>query len=422
MLNKAFRFLILCFCFTVVHVNAQNLSKSPYSAMGIGDLQFGGNAVQSALGQCTQGFRKASEINNSNPASYGSLKFTVIEAGFNYSSGTIQNNLGSSNISNASYGYLSVGVPLSQKLRWGMSFGLQPMSSMGYNVVSNVDYGSFPAALQNNGKGGLSKFYFGTGIALWKDISIGANISYVWGQFASVKDIIIPVEYNKYNFEERRTTYVGNLHSDYGVQYHTLFKEKYKLVIGSAFSLAAPLSATQDYSARTMGVGGLASTKDTIVFEGNKSGTVDLPMMVKGGFSLEQTDHWMVCADVKYGNWSTYRAFGTNDSLKNMLGLSIGGSFIPASNDFQNYFKRIEYRAGARYDNGYLNVYGTDIATYGFSAGIGLPLGRNKSKLNITGEYFVRGTKDKDLIREEYWRIVIGITFSDKWFVRYKYD
>jgi hypothetical protein len=316
-----------------------------------------------------------------------------------------------------------------------MALGIQPVSSVGYTVSSNVDYssspGGFPVTLQTSGTGGLSKFYLGTGIALFRDLSIGINGSYVWGQIQSQKSIYIPPDSNKYNFEEISTSYVGNLYFDYGIQYHKTFSDssyrryrlpKYKLVIGGTLNLGVPMHATQDYSARSLGVGGILNTKDTVVYLGNQPGTITFPMMYRAGFSFEKYKHWMVCADVNFAKWSSYQFFGRSDSLKNMLGFSIGASYRFDTSDYAPYFKRTEYRIGARYDNGYLNINGTDIATYGISVGVGFPLaGKLKaSKLNITAEYFVRGTTKQDLLREDYFRIILGVTFGDRWFDRYK--
>ncbi|MEI6506897.1 MAG: hypothetical protein WCO54_00335 [Bacteroidota bacterium] len=425
MFNKALSFIYFTIVLVVV-AHAQNLTKSPYSAVGIGDLQFGGTAEQTALGQTAIGLRKIAAINVSNPASYSALGYTVVEAGFKYSEGTLSSTNSSSFIKNYSYGYLGVAVPLSKKLRWGMSFGLQPVSSVGYNIVSTVDYssipGGFPIGYQSLGSGGLSRFYFGSGIAVLPDLSLGFNFSYVWGQIYQTKTMLVDPSLNKYNIQETRSSYIGDIYFDFGLQYHKTFKDKYRLVVGSTVNLPSSMIGTQTYTARTMGVGGLQSSKDTVVFEGSNHGTVNLPLIIKTGISFEKVDEWLICADVNYSNWSAYNFFGQSDSLKNMLGVSVGASYIPSNFDYKNYLKRIEYRVGARYDNGYLNITGTDIATYGISAGMGFPLGRNKSKLNITGEYFVRGTTDNNLIKEEYWRIVFGITFSDKWFLRYKYN
>jgi long-subunit fatty acid transport protein len=147
-----------------------------------------------------------------------------------------------------------------------------------------------------------------------------------------------------------------------------------------------------------------------------------LPYTFNGGMSLEKKDHWTIAGDVNYTNWSSYRSFGSTDSLKNSLGVSIGGSFIPSASDYKSYVKRIEYRAGARYDNGNLNVRNTNIGNYGVSAGFGLPLGKSKSRLNLTLEYYAKGTTRNNLVKEEYFRIIFSANFSDKWFQRVKYD
>jgi hypothetical protein len=90
--------------------------------------------------------------------------------------------------------------------------------------------------------------------------------------------------------------------------------------------------------------------------------------------------------------------------------------------DYKNYFKRIEYRAGFRYDNGNIILSNTRISTYGLSVGMGMPLGKSKSRINLSAEYFVKGTTNNNLIKEEYFRFILGLNFSDKWFQRYKYD
>jgi len=433
MLNKAFR-LLFFFNIAILSVHAQDLTKSPYSALGLGDLQFGGNALQSALGQSCQGLRRIGDINSQNPASYGALKYATFEAGFKYSLGTLSDNTTSSYIDNYSYGYLNVGIPISQHLRWAIAFGLQPYSSLGFNVSSNVNVSNatgtytFPATEKTVGRGGISKFYFGTGIAILRDLSIGVNVSYLWGQLQNVKTIYIDPSYNLYNVEETNNTYVGDFYFDYGIQYHKIFKDKnnkpkYKIVIGSTINTASGIKSTKDYNARTMGVGGILSTKDTIINQGSTGGIMNLPFTLKSGFSFEQTDHWMICGDINIANWSQYQLFGTPDlSLKDNMGFSFGASYTPVKSDVQsNYFNHIEYRLGARYDNGYLNISGTPVTTTGFSAGLGLPVGKYKSKVNVTAEYYVRGTTNNSLIQETYFRIILGVTFTDKWFDRYKY-
>ncbi|MES2779843.1 MAG: hypothetical protein V4651_08070 [Bacteroidota bacterium] len=406
---------------------AQNLTKSPYSIIGVGEMQFQGTSLQSAMGQIGQGLRKVSDINMLNPASYSGLKYTVIEGGLIYSQGTLSQNSTKSDIDNSSFTYFMFGLPVSVKHKMGVVLGLSPYSSIGYNVSTTTNYPYYPATTQMTGTGGLSKFNIGFGAQLIKGISAGVNLSYIFGQLNTDQKLIIPTEYNKFNVAETRSRIVNGSQLQGGLQYYKDFekgfkKEKYSFTAGASYTMAAALSGKQEYFVRTMPVGSTLGTKDTIAYTDSEKGKIELPYSFSVGLGLEKKDKWTVGMDVYSTNWSTYRSFGTTDSLHNSYGMNIGGSYTPNYMDYKNYFSRIEYRAGARFDGGNLILAGNSISSYGISLGAGLPLGKSRSKLNITGEYYVKGTTNSNLIKEEYFRIVIGINFSDRWFQRSKYD
>lgn len=406
---------------------AQNLTKSPYSILGVGEMQFPGTALQSSMGQVGQGMRRPADINVLNPASYSGLKYTVIEGGVTYGLGTLSKGGASSSIDNLSFSYFNIALPISLRHKIGVAFGLSPFSNIGYNVSTSSSTPGSESITQMTGTGGLSRFYFGGGVQVIKNVSVGFNASYIFGQINKDQKLIFPETYNKYNIDETRRRIVGDMQFQGGIQYHRDFergiaKEKYTFVAGAAYTLGAKLSAREEYFIRSMGVGQTGGIRDTIDFKEGNKGNIQLPYSMSTGISLEKKDNWMVAVDVNYTNWSAYRSFGRTDSLKNSLGIAVGASFIPNSIDYKNYFKRVEYRAGARYDNGNLELSGKNIGTYGVSVGLGLPLGKTKSRLNISSEYYVRGTSQNNLIKEEYIRFIVGINFSDKWFQRYKYD
>jgi long-subunit fatty acid transport protein len=438
MQHKALRlFIFFALVFSAAfQASAQNLTKSPYSILGIGEMQFLGTALQSSMGQTGQGFRRPADVNTLNPASYSALKFTVIDAGMTYGLGTLKQGGSSSNIDNLSFSYFNIAIPLSLKQNIGMAFGLTPYSNIGYNVSTKATYPDFEATTLMSGTGGLSRFYAGAGAQVLKfdsarsSISVGFNASYIFGRMNTEQTLLIPSVYNKFNLAETRSRIVDNIQLQGGVQYQKDFnrgtinrREQYSFVLGAAYTMGVALKGKQEYFIRSMGVGQTTGIRDTIAYDDSNKGSVELPFSFSTGFSFEKKENWMVAMDVNYTNWSDYRSFGSTDSLKNTLAVSLGGSYIPNSSDLKNYFKRVEYRAGARYDNGNLVLAGKDIVTYGVSAGVGLPLGtKTRSKLNISAEYFVRGTSASNLIREEYFRVIFGINFSDRWFQRYKYD
>jgi long-subunit fatty acid transport protein len=429
MLTKAPRLIlyVVILCLLGREGFAQNLTKSPYSIIGVGEPHYYGSVYQSAMGQVAQGVRRASEINVMNPASFSNIKYTIIDAAAHYAQGTLTTSKGTSEIDNYSFSYFMIGVPLSVKRKAGMVFGLSPYSNIGYNVANTKDYGTYTGTTLVSGSGGLSRFHIGAGAQVIKNVSFGFNANYLFGQTDLTQRFIIPANYYMLNTLETRTRNIGDWQLQLGLQYHKDFvrgknKDNYTFVAGASYTLASKLNAYEDHMVGSMKTGEVLFVRDTTEFEMSNKGTVDLPFAFSGGASLEKKDHWTINADVNFTEWSAYRSFGYSDSLKNSLGVSIGGSFIPNASDYKSFLKRVEYRAGVRYDNGNLMLKNTNIANYGFSAGFGLPLGKSKSRLNIAAEYYVKGTTKNSLLKEEYFRIVFGVNFSDKWFQRYKYE
>ena len=80
--------------------------------------------------------------------------------------------------------------------------------------------------------------------------------------------------------------------------------------------------------------------------------------------------------------------------------------------------------AGASYATPYYKINGQDgPSEISVSAGLGIPIMNsynNRSMLNISGQW-VR-TSAKNFIKENTFRINIGLTFNERWFMKWKVD
>ena len=101
-----------------------------------------------------------------------------------------------------------------------------------------------------------------------------------------------------------------------------------------------------------------------------------------------------------------------NDAVK----YKIGGFYIPKYNSLTSYYKRIVYRAGIRFEETGINLNGQDINEFGISFGVGIPVGRLFSNVNIGFEIGKRGTTDFGLIQENFFNTFISLSFNDRWF------
>ena len=76
---------------------------------------------------------------------------------------------------------------------------------------------------------------------------------------------------------------------------------------------------------------------------------------------------------------------------------------------------------GGYYSDPYTKVDGQDgTREYGVSAGFGFPLFQSKSILNISGQYVRVSPKVKGMLEENYLKINIGLTFNERWFMKWK--
>jgi hypothetical protein len=94
----------------------------------------------------------------------------------------------------------------------------------------------------------------------------------------------------------------------------------------------------------------------------------------------------------------------------------IGGFYIPKYNSLTSYYKRIVYRAGIRFEETGINLNGQDINEFGISFGVGIPVGRLFSNVNVGFEIGKRGTTDFGLIQENFFNTFISLSFNDRWF------
>lgn len=119
--------------------------------------------------------------------------------------------------------------------------------------------------------------------------------------------------------------------------------------------------------------------------------------------------------------WSDYKIFGESGELGDQEKLVLGLQITPEPGS-NSYFKNVSYRIGLHKETTFLYIGQQQLDKSGISFGIGLPLRRIKSTINLAVEMGSRGTTDNSLIEESYWKAGFGLTLSDIWFVKRKYN
>lgn len=416
---------------------AQQSSVSPYSRLGFGDLQPQIYARALSMGGANLALNEPLNINNGNPASYGSIALTTFELGLQFGlleqkqqnpDVTVNNNI-------SGIRYFTFGVPVTKW--WGSAFGLQPYSFKGYSI-STQRTGPDDVIINDrfNGSGGLSKIYWGNGFNVAEGLSLGVNASYLFGNLEEDNSIFWNNGFYASQISENAK--VKGFRFDLGARYIYEIDENRDFSMGLTFANKSKLSADVDQYAFVTSSSSGVSIDTLASIQGYES---DLILPNEFGFGVSygrKTDKsinyaWAVNADVHFYQGSTYEGFDGEMNLVDGLRLEAGALFTPGltfkKDNRLNYFELIEYRLGGYYENTPYSVAGTQLNDYGITIGFGLPIrARNlapgeqrNTMVNIGAVLGRRGSLDNGLIQESYLNFYLGLTLNDKWFNKIKY-
>lgn len=408
----------LFFLFTSCAVLAQNVSNSPYSRFGLGDLQSSSSASYSSLGGVGVGINNPNSINTLNPASYAWVfkqRFTM-EAGLSHQTNQMSTVNNDQIVNSTKFNYLMMGFPVTNW--WGGSFGLLPFSETAYSFE---DYIAEDEALFSfKGSGGLSRFYFGNGFRPHKNFSLGVNFNYLFGSITTSRKVTFDDSSNL-NAKAEEETIIGGLHYDFGLLYSKKVGD-WNVNLGFTIDNGSTIDANRNLFTQTFRINGSNELiEDTVQYLNLEKGELVLPTSTAYGFSLV-SNKWTIAADYRTSNWSDFSLFDQSDNLQNSSRLSFGTEFIPAIKSINNYGKIIRYRLGFYSGETYLNLRNESINTYALTMGFGLPLKRSGAMLNLSAEVGQNGTTDNNLIQESFVNIKVGFVLSDIWFVKRKYN
>lgn len=415
-------FLSLLFIFSSLNIYAQDGTNSPYSRLGIGDVVAPAFAHQAGMANIGASYTRPNYINNTNPALLARTDFTIFEGGAIMGFKVLQNN---NNISQQDFGgnlnYLSLAFPIRKK--WTMNLGLMPYTSVRYRdqFNQNVINSNFTAFYDFQGTGGLTQLHWSNGVELFKNFFLGFKLGYVFG--ATTKQASATLNSG---IESSRTVLVqryryNDLTFDAGLAYTFKLTDKYSINAGFVYGINREINATRfEALERRLLNNDLVILADTVV--NNAKGTVTLPEKYTFGISLHNEYKWLVGLDVSVQNWSNFRDFGRNDSLRNSLSIGLGFEITPNiyAIDKKDFFKRATYRFGLNYIQNPIKFAGVNLDEFAVTAGVSLAFNRNVAMFNIAIRAGTRGALS--LIRENYVRLNLGITINDKWFVKRKID
>lgn len=413
--------------FFVQGLFAQANVDSPYSMFGIGQIRNKTmNARLEGMGGIANAMHGRGLINAENPASYAmidTLAF-LFDAGMYFKTSDFSTSSMSETSNNANFDYVAIAFGATDW--WRISLGVQPYSNVGYNLIVNDNkegIGNYATTFK--GSGGLNQAFIGNAFRLGKNLSVGANATYVFGDYETLTTLSFPD--SSYMISSRRgiDMMVKSFMFDYGLLYNANIGKDLNLSIGLTYNQKIDLKGAQTTYIRSVEVDSDSDTEyliDTISYNVNKDARLSMPQGFGFGIALQKNNRWAVGADFNWSQWSKFAREGVNDSLQNSWNVAVGAEFSPKSTSVSNYFRKASYRFGGFYEQTYLSLKGQSINKIGVTAGISLPLPRSLSKVNIGLEVGQCGTKAQGLIQERYFKASVGISVFERWFLKRKYN
>ena len=413
-MTKQFFGLLLLLSFLT---NAQEGAFSPYSFYGTGLNTFKGTVENRSMGGIST-MSDSIHINLKNPAAYADLDYTAFTGGMTYNSITLQNNSSEDQNTLTTVDYFAVGIPIN---RLSIGFGLKPFTAVGYDINENTD----GARRTFEGRGGMNDVFLSAGYEVTDRFNIGATGSYKFGDIENTT--VIFQQDVQFASREFNNTDLSSFNVNVGAQYSIKLNKKYDLKASINYrpGFNVGVENSRDLAVVTFRNDG-SEVPVNEVSSGLTDSSIEIPTRLGAGFSIGEVRNWGVGLEYTFEDEPDFSdmPFNNQDNLsyETTNSIRLGGFYVPRYNDPQQYFNRVNYRFGLRYDELPITISGEQVEELGISFGMGLPAGRIFTNANLGVEYGTRGKVSNNLVEEEFLSLFLSFSFNDLWFQDRKFN
>ncbi len=440
--------LLIIFCFVNLFIFAQQTgTNSPYGRYGYGPLSYPSLGASESMGGISYGLRRSQQVNPGNPASYTKLDTLtfVFDFGVSGQMSRFSDAEQKYDYYNANLEYITMQFPLFKKMAG--SIGILPYSKVGYNYgnarsLTNIIYQETYRA-----SGGLSQLYAGLAYQPLKSLSVGANVSYLFGN-TYYSNVITPLTSTGALIGEQRSSYRFRSYKlDFGLQYTLGVDKDNRVVIGAVYSpkVAAKndlLISNKLYHTDPNTLNNPAAHVVEVIRDDTLSAQVfELPHTFGLGATYSNSK-FLVGVDGTFQQWKNLRYPAELDGMQadarfnDVYKVNAGVEYV-ADAMSRNFWSTLRLRAGVSYANSYTNVsiYNpvnhvfigmAGYKEYGVNFGLGIPLKNTitgkQSMLNIGFTYNTKRPENEFMIKEDLFKISINMNINELWFFKHQFN
>lgn len=445
--TKRIASLAFALLFSSLSAVAQTGVNSPYSRYGFGIMSDRSMGFNKSMGGVAQGFRDGQEINPANPASYSAVDSltALFDLGFSVFNGNYEMGALQQNAKNASFDYFAFQFRARRHL--GVAIGILPYTNIDYSFTSTAEKlegnEDISSAYGFSGSGGLHKVFLGMGWQPFHFLSIGANGGLLYGDYSHTSTMSF-TESSAYSLVRGYTADIATYMVDFGLQAVIPIGKKNTLTVGGTYGLGHTVDNKAYRYTETLN----SSSSVEEISRDTLKEAFQLPHTFAVGFSFAHGDKWKVGADFELEKWSKCR-FPSNDlnsgayyfsenQLYDRMRVSVGAAFTPNTLS-RHYWNHVSYKIGGYVQQSYAKTDMTGVITdkpyeFGISAGMSLPIQNrniwyNSPRIHLTFSwvhsdipYLNSLTNVQSSLKENYLKLSFGITFSERWFYKWKVE
>ncbi|MDR1340976.1 MAG: hypothetical protein LBK58_13125 [Prevotellaceae bacterium] len=385
---------------------AQHSTSSPYSTIGIGEIDSRIYGLNSGMANAGIGTYLPGFLNNTNPAaiavdsSYFIFDVSLSGTLSRYSTAGMKEYANNENVKKVAFG-----VRIFSKLT--VSAGILPYSNVQYKIQSDsyVEGGNNERyTTYHEGSGGLSKTYLSASYKLLPYLYAGVNASYLFGRINRSETLS--------NQTVQTASEVDKILFDFGLIYNKKLNVNTSVSAGLVFGYQSRIKM-RNY--RTLSSLGTTET-ETSTF-------TSIPGNIGAGFSIQNHSghsYKMLAVDYKFHNWANIKSPDNRMKYSDNHRVNAGVQYIPNYRTSRKYFQRVQYQLGAYFEKSNQVVNGKRISEMGATAGMVFPLKNNYTQIFFSADLGRRG--GASLINENYIRINLGVSVNQLWFIKWAYQ
>ncbi len=424
--QKAF-FIGLLASFLWSNSTIAQVTHSPYSSIGIGDIQDPTTAAKFGMAGLGVSNGTYYSLNIVNPALLhynrvalfsaailGETK-TISQEGFEpYAAGSGQLN------------HMALAFPLiSGKLSTALV--LNPYSAVNYDVFFQSPIDGSPTDslfVTANGDGGIDQLSLSFGGVLFKGFSLGVKASYLFSSIRKESKSVVPISTplsNNYVATVNERLSFQDFMFGLGLAYELKISESSSLNFGATYDFNTAVKSKLFIRFDQELLSGATVFADTLA--DNLPISVTLPEKLMVGISYNYKNKAIIGFDYSTQDWSQSNSdnLGVSSYVKREKFI-LGAEITPNINNLNNYFAHITYRMGASYTKTPYQFEDIQISDFGINFGLSLPVVRFSS-LDFGVQIGRRGTLTNNLIQENYFKLYFGVSFNDnRWFIQPKFN